>query len=129
MSWDTGDKSMQCGRKVDAFKLWLLWKARGDDGLAALVDNAMARSRQAPPLPSTLSYPRRRERGRPTTPNLVKLNLILTQLLPVEGARDGRLPAGVRGAGLHQRVLLVRPAQPARPAGGRGVVAQGGRGE
>ncbi|XP_034244464.1 glutamate decarboxylase 2 isoform X2 [Thrips palmi] len=42
VSWDTGDKSMQCGRKVDAFKLWLLWKARGDDGLAALVDNAMA---------------------------------------------------------------------------------------
>lgn len=41
VSWDTGDKSVQCGRKVDAFKLWLLWKARGDRGLAALVDNAM----------------------------------------------------------------------------------------
>ena len=40
VSWDTGDKSVQCGRKVDAFKLWLLWKARGDQGLAALVDNA-----------------------------------------------------------------------------------------
>ncbi|KAK3907320.1 Cysteine sulfinic acid decarboxylase [Frankliniella fusca] len=41
VSWDTGDKSVQCGRKVDAFKLWLMWKARGDAGLAALVDNAM----------------------------------------------------------------------------------------
>ncbi|XP_052122311.1 cysteine sulfinic acid decarboxylase [Frankliniella occidentalis] len=42
VSWDTGDKSVQCGRKVDAFKLWLMWKARGDQGLGALVDNAVA---------------------------------------------------------------------------------------
>ncbi|XP_068082612.1 acidic amino acid decarboxylase GADL1 [Anabrus simplex] len=39
--YDTGDKSIQCGRKVDAFKLWLMWKARGDEGFQQLVDNAM----------------------------------------------------------------------------------------
>ena len=26
MSYDTGDKSVQCGRKVDAFKLWFMLK-------------------------------------------------------------------------------------------------------
>jgi glutamate/tyrosine decarboxylase-like PLP-dependent enzyme len=39
MTYDTGDKSIQCGRKVDGFKLWIMWKARGDEGFAALVDN------------------------------------------------------------------------------------------
>ncbi|CAG0887599.1 unnamed protein product [Cyprideis torosa] len=33
VSYDTGDKSVQCGRKVDAFKFWLMWKAHGDEGL------------------------------------------------------------------------------------------------
>lgn len=28
VSYDTGDKSIQCGRHVDAFKLWLMWKAK-----------------------------------------------------------------------------------------------------
>ncbi|KAM0730892.1 Acidic amino acid decarboxylase GADL1 [Formica fusca] len=41
ISWDTGDKSVQCGRKVDAMKFWLMWKARGTIGLGLLVDNAM----------------------------------------------------------------------------------------
>ncbi|XP_001843283.2 acidic amino acid decarboxylase GADL1 isoform X1 [Culex quinquefasciatus] len=40
VSYDTGDKSVQCGRKVDAFKIWLMFKARGDRGLAELVENA-----------------------------------------------------------------------------------------
>ncbi|XP_046397903.1 cysteine sulfinic acid decarboxylase-like [Ischnura elegans] len=44
-SYDTGDKSVQCGRKVDAFKLWTMWAARGDNGLSALVENAMDCSR------------------------------------------------------------------------------------
>lgn len=41
VSYDTGDKSIQCGRKIDAFKLWMMWKARGDAGLSALVDRTM----------------------------------------------------------------------------------------
>lgn len=40
ISYDTGDKSVQCGRKVDAFKIWLMFKARGTNGLQTLVDNA-----------------------------------------------------------------------------------------
>ncbi|XP_044733622.1 glutamate decarboxylase 1 [Chrysoperla carnea] len=41
VSYDTGDKSIQCGRKVDAFKLWCMWKARGNLGFESLVDVAM----------------------------------------------------------------------------------------
>ncbi|TNN57167.1 Glutamate decarboxylase 2 [Liparis tanakae] len=28
LSYDTGDKAMQCGRHVDIFKLWLMWRAK-----------------------------------------------------------------------------------------------------
>lgn len=28
VSWDTGDKTFQCGRRVDVLKLWLMWKAK-----------------------------------------------------------------------------------------------------
>lgn len=41
VSYDTGDKSVQCGRKIDAFKLWMMWKARGDLGLNKLADQTM----------------------------------------------------------------------------------------
>ncbi|XP_052754149.1 glutamate decarboxylase 1-like [Galleria mellonella] len=41
VSYDTGDKSVQCGRKIDAFKLWMMWKARGDSGLCQLTDHVM----------------------------------------------------------------------------------------
>ncbi|KAJ9462934.1 Glutamate decarboxylase [Diplonema papillatum] len=40
VEYDTGDKAYQCGRKVDIFKLWLLWKARGDLGMEATVEKA-----------------------------------------------------------------------------------------
>lgn len=39
-SYDIGDKSILCGRKVDALKIWMMWKAKGDDGLAKDVDHA-----------------------------------------------------------------------------------------
>ncbi|CAH0731826.1 unnamed protein product, partial [Brenthis ino] len=39
--YDTGDKSIQCGRKIDAFKLWMIWKARGDIALSHLMDHVM----------------------------------------------------------------------------------------
>jgi sulfinoalanine decarboxylase / aspartate 1-decarboxylase len=39
-SYDTGDKSLSCGRKVDAFKFWLMWKKRGTIGFEKLIDNA-----------------------------------------------------------------------------------------
>jgi hypothetical protein len=42
VSHDTGDKSIQCGRKVDAFKVWFMLKARGEDYMEEMVDNAFA---------------------------------------------------------------------------------------
>lgn len=41
VSYDTGDKSVQCGRKVDAFKIWLMLKARGNNEIRSLVNNSM----------------------------------------------------------------------------------------
>ena len=45
VSYDTGDKSLQCGRKVDVFKLWLMWKARGNEGFERRIDNAFENAR------------------------------------------------------------------------------------
>ncbi|GAB0098487.1 cysteine sulfinic acid decarboxylase [Sergentomyia squamirostris] len=44
ISYDTGDKSFQCGRKVDSFKVWLMLKVRGVNELGLKVDNAMEMS-------------------------------------------------------------------------------------
>lgn len=41
VSYDTGDKSVQCGRKVDVFKFWLMLKARGLNAFENLIDNAV----------------------------------------------------------------------------------------
>jgi len=38
---DLGDKSIQCSRRADAFKAWLMWKARGDVALAQRVDRSL----------------------------------------------------------------------------------------
>lgn len=35
---DTGDKSVQCGRKVDVLKLWAAWASLGDQGYADHID-------------------------------------------------------------------------------------------
>ena len=37
-SIDLGDLSLQCGRRVDALKLWLTWQALGNSGYEARVD-------------------------------------------------------------------------------------------
>jgi len=39
---DLGDRTIQCGRKSDALKLWLAWKYRGDEGWEKLVDHAFS---------------------------------------------------------------------------------------
>uniref|UniRef100_A0A8C6S5E5 Glutamate decarboxylase like 1 n=1 Tax=Neogobius melanostomus TaxID=47308 RepID=A0A8C6S5E5_9GOBI len=41
VSFDCGDKSIQCSRKPDAFKIWLLWKALGTSQLEQRVDRAL----------------------------------------------------------------------------------------
>ena len=60
MSYDTGDKSIQCGRLNDAFKIWLMWKAKvchgslavhyygplqGKVGLARQIDKAIGNTK------------------------------------------------------------------------------------
>ncbi|XP_028327522.1 cysteine sulfinic acid decarboxylase isoform X1 [Gouania willdenowi] len=42
VSYDTGDKSVQCSRKPDSFKFWLMWKALGKGELKQRVDRAFA---------------------------------------------------------------------------------------
>ncbi|KAK2145964.1 hypothetical protein LSH36_644g01104 [Paralvinella palmiformis] len=38
-------EAIQCGRKVDVFKIWLMWKAKGDLGFEQLMDNIFDNSR------------------------------------------------------------------------------------
>ncbi|KAM6473670.1 cysteine sulfinic acid decarboxylase isoform 3-T3 [Liasis olivaceus] len=45
IAFDRGDQTIQCGRKVDCFKLWLMWKANGSKGLEQRVDRAFAYTR------------------------------------------------------------------------------------
>jgi glutamate/tyrosine decarboxylase-like PLP-dependent enzyme len=40
-SCDLGKKSVQCGRRVDALKLWLAWKYYGDKAYADHIDNQL----------------------------------------------------------------------------------------
>ena len=35
---DLGDLTLQCGRRVDALKLWMSWQALGDEGYEARID-------------------------------------------------------------------------------------------
>ena len=37
--YDLGPKSLQCGRRVDALKLWLAWKYYGDEGYVNRIDH------------------------------------------------------------------------------------------
>uniref|UniRef100_A0A8C7YRC4 Glutamate decarboxylase 2 n=1 Tax=Oryzias sinensis TaxID=183150 RepID=A0A8C7YRC4_9TELE len=41
LSYDTGDKALQCGRHVDIFKLWLMWRAKGTIGFEAQIDRCL----------------------------------------------------------------------------------------
>lgn len=45
VSYDTGNKSVQCGRKIDAFKFWLMLKARSCEGFGRLLDYALDMSK------------------------------------------------------------------------------------
>jgi len=41
---DMGHRSLQCGRRNDALKLWLAWRDKGDDGWEKLIDSFMDRA-------------------------------------------------------------------------------------
>lgn len=45
VSYDTGNKSVQCGRKIDAFKFWLMLKARGYGTFGRLIDYSIDTSK------------------------------------------------------------------------------------
>ncbi len=42
---DLGPASLQCGRRVDALKVWLAWRAMGDQGFEKLVDTLYSRAK------------------------------------------------------------------------------------
>ncbi|KAG2459237.1 DCE1 decarboxylase, partial [Polypterus senegalus] len=41
VSYDTGDKAIQCGRHVDIFKFWLMWKAKGTVGFEQHINKCL----------------------------------------------------------------------------------------
>ncbi|XP_006787101.2 glutamate decarboxylase 1-like [Neolamprologus brichardi] len=41
VTYDTGDKAIQCGRHVDIFKFWLMWKAKGTTGFEQHIDKCL----------------------------------------------------------------------------------------
>lgn len=40
--YDTGDKHIQCGRRVDVLKFWFMWKAKGTSGFEKHVDKVFS---------------------------------------------------------------------------------------
>jgi glutamate/tyrosine decarboxylase-like PLP-dependent enzyme len=46
-SWDSGPSSLQCGRRNDAFKVWLAWRSMGDNGFESLINRFFAISELA----------------------------------------------------------------------------------
>lgn len=45
ISFDSGDKHIQCGRRADVLKFWFMWKAKGTSGLEQHVDRVLDLSR------------------------------------------------------------------------------------
>lgn len=45
--FDSGDRTFQCGRRIDVMKLWLAWKHHGDQGFAARIDHAVEMAEHA----------------------------------------------------------------------------------
>jgi hypothetical protein len=44
--YDLGEKTLQCGRRADAFKFFLAWKYHSSQGFGAIIDHTMALSRR-----------------------------------------------------------------------------------
>lgn len=48
--WDTGTYSLQCGRRADILKFWLLWRAHGTTGLEKRTDHLFSLAEYAKEL-------------------------------------------------------------------------------
>ncbi|XP_055334180.1 LOW QUALITY PROTEIN: glutamate decarboxylase-like [Paramacrobiotus metropolitanus] len=64
VEYDTGDKAIQCGRRNDVFKLWLMWRAKGTlgfekqiNGLFELRDYLVGRLRELQDFELLLTEP------------------------------------------------------------------------
>jgi len=44
-AFDTGDKHIQCGRRADVLKFWLMWKAKGTNGFEEHIDHIFSLSK------------------------------------------------------------------------------------
>ncbi|MCB9916018.1 MAG: glutamate decarboxylase [Planctomycetes bacterium] len=44
--WDLGDRTLQCGRRVDALKLWYAWQVHGDQGYAERIEGLFDQARR-----------------------------------------------------------------------------------
>ncbi|CAG7834905.1 unnamed protein product [Allacma fusca] len=44
--YDTGDKYIQCGRRADILKFWLMWKAKGTEGFERHIDHVFGLKEQ-----------------------------------------------------------------------------------
>lgn len=44
-AFDTGSKSVACGRRVDSLKTWLTWKLLGDKGYETAIDSMFSLAR------------------------------------------------------------------------------------
>ncbi|KAI4498076.1 hypothetical protein M0802_006900 [Mischocyttarus mexicanus] len=45
ISYDSGDKHVQCGRRADVLKFWFMWKAKGTKGFEEHIDRVFELSR------------------------------------------------------------------------------------
>jgi glutamate decarboxylase len=96
--WDLGDRGPGCGRRADAFKLWLLWAGAGDAGLAARAEAAASLAVHAAAGVSARA-PALEAVGPPSGANACFWYVPpALRPLEVDAARAGRLPPGVAGA-------------------------------
>lgn len=67
-SFDLGQLSLQCGRRVDALKLWLMWRHLGDRGFEEKIDRLFSLADYA--VKKIASHPELRLAETPTSLNL-----------------------------------------------------------
>lgn len=111
-SYDTGDVTLQCGRRVDALKLWLSWRALGDDGHGERIDrlfDVAARLREMIAERPTFE-PVREPEGLNTCFHFVPADLRGTPPSAARTQRLGELTVAVRERLLTEGRLMINYA-------------------